>query len=581
MPPGNNAGGNLNLFLFEVGMITRDPLGLLPDIVRTVAIHPLVVVPTSIAYTDESRGSVTETHQDTLLTRAGRKVRRVQMVGNFGVETRGLALFVGTGQLRFEKFWHEVVRLADATNQEQVDASKNLLRSPFLNLALGPYDPDRTTFYVNFFDFWNDVEFEVQIPSFSFRREHRGGGASGLVPYTLNMVEAGPIVTGSLINTLINGLFDALTAWDDANELLKSFTLDAIVGSLGAVGGIFVSQFEETQRGIQAQIDGVRGLMSGFVQPGVATITDPDQVGRSTSGTIFERPDQDQGGFSTYLTQTQELAGLSTDIADAIASVTPSEPVSDAGEIKWSDMQDEGSNRAVESVEAIADLYSIEDASLFQQAIGALYGMGRAEFQDFLDATGRASRPANLSGSITYRVSDIDIPESLEQRFGVSFESILAVNRLTPDEALIAGREIQIPRERVIGPQSFIDGLPVFGSHTGRAAWGSDLTLDLDVDADGDLVVIEEEECLQQGVSWIITHFSADLLELVNADGVLPIIRGPLLRKQIARILLSDKRVAGVEEIRTETDAAGRITVQTQVIAINGGTVSTAVGGPR
>ena len=222
--PGNNAGGNLNLFLFEVGMITRDPSGILPDLVQTVSIQPMVVVPTSIAYTDESRSTITETHQDSIITKAGRKPRRVQMAGNFGVESRGLGLFIGTGQLRFEKFWHEVVRLPDATNQHQVDDAKNVFRSPFLNLSLKPYNPERTSFYINFFDFWNDVQFEAQIPSFNFRREHRNGGASGLVPYNLNLTEAGPIVTGSLASTIINGLFQALTAWDDINELLKSYT---------------------------------------------------------------------------------------------------------------------------------------------------------------------------------------------------------------------------------------------------------------------------------------------------------------------------------------------------------------------
>jgi hypothetical protein len=566
MPPGDNAGGNLNIFLFEVGMITKDPNGVVPDIVRTVALHPLVVVPSSILYTDEGRGGVAETHQDSVLHKAGRKLRTVQMTGNFGVENRGLALYIGTGALRFEKFWQEVVRLADATNQEQVDSSKNILRSPFLNLALKPYDPERTSFYVNFFDFWHDVEFEVYIPQFTFRKEHRNGGATGLTHYTLNIQEAGPLVTGSLANTLIKALFDGLTAWDDVNELLKSFTLDAIVGSLGAVGGIFVSQFNETQDGIQAQIDGVTGLLSGFETPGSTTIED------SASG------DQDRGGFSTYLTENTELSLLSGEIAVAVASVTPSEPVADPGELQWSSMDDEGANEAVESIEAIESLYELQDASNYQQAAGALYGMSRTEYQDFLSATGRTSRAANLAGAIEHRVADTDLAETLEERFGVTFESILRLNQVTPDEALIAGTILLIPQERVVGAQSQIEGLPVFGSHAGRAAWGADIRTDIAVDSRGSIIVISEEECLQQGVDWTITQFSEELAELVNSDGVPPAQRVPLLRKVLSRILLSDRRVAAVEELRTET-TGGSIAIEARVTAINGGTIAT--GGPR
>lgn len=73
--PGNNKGGQLNLFLFELGMVTRDPLGIVPDIVTTIGVHPLVVVPTTIRYSDRSRTTIAATHDGSVVTKAGRNLR--------------------------------------------------------------------------------------------------------------------------------------------------------------------------------------------------------------------------------------------------------------------------------------------------------------------------------------------------------------------------------------------------------------------------------------------------------------------------------------------------------------------------
>lgn len=99
MPPGNNKGNQLNIFMFEVGILRRDPLGIVPDITFPLVIQPILTLPTRISYTDMARGGVQETTGGAIRNIAGRANQTVQMSGNWGVQVRGLGPFLGTGEL--------------------------------------------------------------------------------------------------------------------------------------------------------------------------------------------------------------------------------------------------------------------------------------------------------------------------------------------------------------------------------------------------------------------------------------------------------------------------------------------------
>lgn len=117
--PGSNRGHQLNVFVFELGMINRDPLGVLPDIVLPLSVHPLVVAPTNVRYQDGSRSYVGETHAGSIIHKAGRALQAVSLNGSFGVASRGLGTLLGTGDQRFRRFRHEIVRMADAVTKAQ------------------------------------------------------------------------------------------------------------------------------------------------------------------------------------------------------------------------------------------------------------------------------------------------------------------------------------------------------------------------------------------------------------------------------------------------------------------------------
>ncbi len=565
--PGENAGGQLNLIMFELGMLTRDPFGVLPDVARTVAIHPMVVVPTQIRYSDTSRGSVQETHDAAVLTVAGRAARTLDLKGTFGVESRGIGPYIGTGELRFQRFYHEVVRLADAVTKPQVDAEKNPFRSPILSLQLKTYNPDLCSFFLNFYDLWHDISFAIQIPSFSWTRGHTQGGAVGMTHYELTGREAGPIVTGGLGTSILKGLFDVLTTWDQINELVRSYTLEAVTASLGAAVGVVTGQAADSFNAILAQVNskavGVTGLLAGFqVEPTQGEVTDQD-----SNDVVLD-------GYADYLGTSSDLASEARAMADRVASIAPAALANPTGQVPWSTTLNEGQIDALEAADQRELLHGVADAAAFQLAAGAFFGMSRAEYAEWLGSNTRNGRAPNLKGSVQHTVTAWDSPTSLEALYGVDFDTILGLNSLLPDEALLTGRVLIIPRERVIGVQSLVDGLPVFGSHAGRSAWGRDLAADLQTQ-NGALVTIDGEDVLMQGIEWMHAQFGEELLEFVAEVDDVPGVAESLLRQRLTSIYLSDRRFSEIAELAVTVADDGLIEVESTIVAINGEEIST------
>lgn len=581
--PGTNPGNQLNLFLFELLMITRDPNGLLPDIVQTICVHPMVVVAESIEYSDNALSTVTPTHDGVILTKAGRAPRRVSFQGTFGVETRGLGIYIGTGELRLQRFYHEIVRLSDAITAAQVAAEDDPFRSPIVSLLLRTFDPERSSFAVNFYDLWHDIKFECSISSFQFGKKVRRSAAVGLTDYTMAIQEAGPIVVGGVANALIGGLFEALTTWNKINALIESYTVDAIAGALVDAGGILVNQFQRSIDALTGWVDSATdggdfrsawselkaatGLLNGFVEPGPAKI--PDEASPSSSTNAREIPTT---GLVGYLADADLLIESGTQIRDAYAAQALQELDAPAGQIDWSSQPGEGDLPTLSVYDRLHELDGVLYAARFQRAAGALYGMGREEYAAFVAAAGRSGRRAGLAGSITHTVSDTDTIASLVQQYGVDFDEILRLNQMHPEEALLVGTVLRIPASRVRTQPSRIDGLPVFGSHIGREAWGRDLRSDLAADSDGNLIVLSGEDVLIQGVDWIVLDASDELLRLASDLG--PIGVEQVLRTRVAALLRSDRRIASVQDVKVGQLAEG-VEISAVITTINGVQINT------
>lgn len=558
MAIGSNGGGLLNIFIFEVGVITTDPTTG-AELVTTVSVHPLLVAPRSVRYTDSSRSPTTETTGGAILTRAGRAMRTCQADGSFGVESRGLGPYIGSGEMRFQRFYKEVVRMSDALSADDVAACVDILNgTPFISLLVKPFIEGVSTFFINFYDFLNDISFECNVQAYNWTREHRNGGATGLAPYQMVIKEVGPLKEGSLGTEIISGLMTILGTWDDINDVVASYTITDIIDAQLALVSIGASELADTVAAVNAQVQAVQSLMGGKGATGLATSAGND-------------------GVSSFLADCQRLAEQASAVATALnQSAGTGTFDNDTASIDPAAVSGEGRNRTLEIADRMREAQEVEDAARFYLSVGKFYGLSRAEYQAFIHGGGvQGLAGPNRRGSETYTVSSTDTPAAIERRFGVTWSDVLDANGLTPDEALQAGTVLVIPLRRPAGPQG-IKGLPTFGSHIGKAAWGVDLPLEL-VATDGRPVLVAEEEVLVQGVTYLTEQSAAELLRA--AQSVPDAVKTSYLSKRLTSLFMLDQRFDTPERVAVSLGTDGAFDVEVTLHAINGGTVTT--GGSR
>lgn len=543
MPPGANPGGQLNIVVFEVGFrIDREDLRALGQDVITVSVHPMLVVPESFRYAQQSRSAVSHTLGGQVKTNGGRGPWSVNLSGTFGVEPRAMGPFFGTGDVRLRRFTDEVVRLGEAANQGDVDACRNLLTESLgIGFPLQLYDEKVCQFFVNFYDFWHDRAFEVHVQSFDTTRGYDRGGATGLSAYNLALRELGPLVRSGIGSDLLGPLMDALVAWDQANALLQSATVDTFVEAVTGGLAVLGSLFSESLAAVRENVAAVQALFgAGSAQATEANVAAGAAWLDGLQGAIT-------AGEALYH-QADAQTGSPTSTGTPDGATTPTARLG-----AW-----------LERFERLAALADVLDGLRAQRAMGALYGLSPEAFRALV----AAGAPAYLLGpevgrTRPYRVTPEDTAERIEARFGVPWGTILSLNDLTPLQALRPGQRLQIPVLRPRGSQG-LEGLPVFGSHVGEAAWGVDLEITLDSDADGDLLVVSGEDNLAQAVELLLQQAAADLIGQV--DVVPPAGRAAYVARRAEGALAADRRFEAVRAEATQLGAGFAVTVTARAI---------------
>lgn len=549
MPAGQNANNNLNVLLFEVVMVQRDPdTG--DETVRTVSVHPLVVAPQAWSWTDSTRSTAIQTAGGGAVNRGGRAWRMGQFSGEWGVRSVGLFPYIGTGEVRHERFYNEVVRMSDAIEKGDVDAAVNVLTgTPGLKAILAPYyaDPDNTVFAINLYDFWHQLHFQVLVPQYQWSRG--AGAASGNISYRIAVQEAGPPVVGAAGTALLTLLFDGLTIWNDVNEAIKSYNVQTLANSAFGVAAILQGQIEDTLDAVLSQIEAVTGLVAGFQS-------------------------SENSQLSAFLANAADLDNFAQEALDAILANRTETLDNETGEVQWSAEEIEAAiARSLDESDVLDDLEDLIDSLRWQPVAGRLFGFSDAEYRRYLSAGGSDEGGVRVAGTVPHLVTAFDTPETLERIYGVDFEVILARNNLLPDEALLAGEVLEIPTGRLVAGGQPIDGLPTFGSHIGEAAWGADLTPGLEIDPDdvnSGLRKVSGADILEQGVDWILEDSSDELLRFANLAP--DVVRTQSVEERVQALLLEDPRFESVAlvEVVYDDDA---ISIDANVIAINGGQI--------
>lgn len=557
MTIGSNEGGQLNVFLFETGMMTRDPSSGV-ELVQTISLHPLVVAPTSIRYDDATRAAIDETPGQAIETKGGRALRMVSFDGTFGVESRGIGPYIGNGEIRFRRFYQEVVRLGDAISKADVDAASRdfINQTPGLPALLRTWDPQNSVFFVNFYDFWNGISFRANVQSFRFSLEARRAAATGCRWYAMSLREVGPVLPALGPTGVVVAMLNGLATLNGVNNLISSFTPTAIINAGLAIVAPLVSELSDTVEAVSSQVLSVTSLLGGQVPGGLATTA-------SVSG------------LQDFFASAEKMADAAGSVVDVLLSISSGAPDNDTGQVDLRGAVGEGGNRELDTAEQVKQLRDVQDAGLLQAAAGGYFGMGRDEYRAYVTGSGVTGLAApEVGGSIRHEVTETDTPVTIEAAYGVSWDRILEVNGLTPGEAMVSGVALQVPRIRPRGP-SPINGLPVLGSHIGQEAWGRDLPLELVEDTDGDLAVVESGDCLAQGVTFLVEAFGEDLtaaLETVPEPA-----RASYLGEKVRALLAADPRVVGVNSLNVEAGESG-FDVDIEVQAINGGTVRSGGG---
>jgi len=548
MAIGNNQGGNLNVLVFEVGMLITDPNTQQRRTV-TIAVHPLHVAPSSIDWQDRTRSKVDKTAGGAVRTVGGRNLRTCNLQGVWGVEARGFGPLVGSGEYRAQRFYHEVVRLGDALYQEDVDAALEAVNaSPLVREALRGFTPDNALFYINFYNFWDGIKMECQIPSYTWSRRARGGGAVGLIHYSLQVQEVGPVVGGGLGEEIIDALFHAFTVWDDLNDTIETYTLDELEEGLTSIPGPFVSELSDSLEAVQAQLETATALM-----------------GANPSATPGD-------GMEAFMAQCERLTDAAEDIEDVLSRRATGVIAAEDGAINWAGQHDEGVIDGLWYYDQQNELLDLSDAAQWQISAGKLFGMSAEAYQAYVTSAGSsARRKPNVAGTVPHYVTMLDTEKSLVDEYGVDFDEILRVNNLTPDEALVPGTELQIPTVRSPGPTP-IDGLPTFGSHRGKSALGVDLDVSLTPDEDGKPILVTEGACVAQGLELLLGDFGEQVME--DANALLEVVRGDYLEERLRRLFLSDRRIQSVDNVAVAEVSAG-YDLDVACTAINGTAVRT------
>ncbi len=572
---GVNGGNQINVFVFEVGFITESPEGV--RTVQTIGVHPLVVAPTTISYTDATRSSATQTDGSSLFTRAGRALPAASIAGTFGVVERGVGVYFGTGERRFQRFWKEVVDMPDARDRATIDSLIDPINGSIgLRARLAGFKPGSSTFFVNFYDFLNDKAFQVNIKAFVPVRQFRNAGATGLVSYTLTIEGVGDIVRGGPVTLLIERLLAGLTTWTSVNQAIRSYNPVAVGESLTAFGTIPASIMLDTINSLITLSTPVINLMGGSPSPARASTA---RASTALTQNARAAASGQAGQAIEYFAAASSLQRQAAAAARAILASSTGVPDEVSGAIDWSVLVGEGDLDELFRFESVTELREVEDAAAWQGVAGVLFGMSREEYVSYMTAQASGGRAGPVyGGSIVHIVTDTDTSDAIASTYSVSWPTVLDANALTPDEALRVGTSLRIPILRPRGPQP-ITGLPTFGSHLGQSAWGVDIDVNGGVGPDGRPILMSGPDVLEQGML-ILLESEQDQLG-VGLDNVPAVAQASYLTRRLRSMLATDPRIASVEEIAITTDDSGAgFHVECTVTAINGGTIRTGGAAP-
>lgn len=546
MAIGANGGSQLNLILFEVGIITTMDG---QSQARTVAVHPLLVVPSASTLKDSTRSTVQQNAYGGLLVLGGRQLAHLSYTGTFGVMERALGPYFGDGATRAKRFYNEVVRLAECLRLNDVAQYIDTvtgsigIRQRALN-----FNPAVDVFFVNLYDFLHNFFGQVLIDDYSINRTSDRGGATGLFTYQMSVSEVGPLVAGTTAGAVLDPIIRVGGRWRDINRQLAALDATALAEMRVSAAAIPVTLVADSIQVLADKAAGAAQLLSGARR---------------------YRTDSNAIALNGMMGQVRETITSIRQARDSIRAVGRADYVPPQGQVKFFTQQNVPTT-ALDRFDQLRQLCDTEDAARFQLVAGCFYGMSRETYQQYVESNGEGSGPNGVMK--TYTVTSFDTSSSIATATGVAWSAIVAANGLTSDEALTAGTVLQIPGASVVARQTVVAGLPVFGSHAGSAVLGSDVLAAGTVSpTSGDLDVVVGPACLAQGIDILLDMASDNETSLMGTVASIPQAYTQLLTARYRSLLTKDPRIVSVDSVKIERNSTGTGYIVTpQVTAITG-----------
>lgn len=342
-----------------------------------------------------------------------------------------------------------------------------------------------------------------------------------------------------------------LGTWNTLNEVIKSYTVSAVLESFLGAGAIVLGELADSLDAVGEQVDSVSRLMGAGGAGGVS----PAAVG---------------DGVGAFFGNVRRLIQAATDVRDSVTRV--------AGALDMDPPRGQNDPRrdgpaALGTFEALVGLGDLLDAAHFQNHAGAFFGMSAEDYQLWIDGGGYLGGQAPQSGTNSHRVGPHEDGAVIAELYGVAWGDVLAVNGLTPDEALIEGTELLIPSSRKLGPPG-LAGVPTFGSHLGADIWGRDLPVEIKVDpATGDLAIVSGAPVLAQGALVLVEGEGERWIKLLDRIPTEK-AQASFLQSKFVSLLATDPRFTGIRGEVQLTPSGSGYSLSASVKAINGGIAS-------
>ena len=565
--------------------------------VKIFFVHPFLVNPRDIRYSDTSRTSISQSPFVGISNKAGRSLRRVSISGTFGLAPK----FVGPGFVdgldRLKQFWDEIVRLGDAVTKEQVVAAK----SPFSfnqqlsaisssgvsqgvdNLVKGvsPLDdfrPETDVFVVNFYDFMEGISFSCNIDSFTVDKSF---SKNRLPRYSIQLTEIGNIVVPNLggvsglihpmslqhydnlasniVNQVqrfsLNNFADLIYEIDTSiGKLLHYFTGDGFENSFKTSLALQGTSFSRPETQIDfAEIDSGREVPL----PSAARIIRSAMNATNSAVVSSEKFNDIIPYIGTWRSDLQAKIHQLLDIIENL--VLKDQPIELSTEIEISEgFKPKKFTRGISSTNRLK-LLSEQFLNIYRA-----HRLSSAQFEARMANIVQGNLDPELyAPTIEHKISEHEDIFEISNFYDVKFENILLINQLSIDD-LTPGLSILVPVRRQDGDT--LNSIPTFGDVCGENVYGTDLEDSLTADSDGDLNVLEPIPTLVQGVTNMVFLFSSailddKLLELVPSE-----VLSGFLRFKLNDFILEDRRIFDITDIKIEETDLGmnyELTLQT------------------